>query len=126
MTDFNPLKWQEIFAQLIEEGHYDVGSVNYYHLTSILEDLYVENQELKSRVETLEKDMELIKSYAWEKMTERNLTQELLYTNYIDMENGDDMESIDYRSLIHILTELMSRIEKLEKSQHTHSEMKND
>ena len=59
-------------------------------------------------------------------MTERNLTKELLYTNYIDMENGDDMESIDYRSLIHILTELMSRIEKLEKSQHTHSEMKND
>ena len=59
-------------------------------------------------------------------MTERNLTQELLYTNYIDMENGDDVESIDYRSLIHILTELMSRIEKLEKSQHTHSEMKND
>jgi hypothetical protein len=59
-------------------------------------------------------------------MTERNLTQELLYTNYIDMENGDDVESIDYRSLIHILTELMNRIEKLEKSQHTHSEMKND
>jgi len=48
-------------------------------------------------------------------MTERNLTQELLYTNYIDMENGDDMESIDYRSLIHIITELMNRIEKLEK-----------
>jgi hypothetical protein len=46
--------------------------------------------------------------------TERNLTQELLYTNYIDMENGDDVESIDYRSLIHILTELMNRIEKLE------------
>ena len=50
MTELNPLKWQEIFSQL----------------TSILEDLYVENQELKSRVETLEKDMELIKSYAWE------------------------------------------------------------
>ena len=48
-------------------------------------------------------------------MTERNLTQELLYTNYIDMENGDDVESIDYRSLIHIITELMSRVEQLEK-----------
>jgi len=58
--------------------------------------------------------------------TERNLTQELLYTNYIDMENGDDVESIDYRSLIHILTELCDRIEQLEKSQHTHSEMNND
>ena len=48
-------------------------------------------------------------------MTERNFTQELLYTNYIDMENGDDVESIDYRSLIHIITEMMTRIEQLEK-----------
>jgi hypothetical protein len=48
-------------------------------------------------------------------MTERNLTKELLYTNYIDMENGDDIETIDYRSLIHIITELMSRVEQLEK-----------
>ena len=54
MTELNPLNWQEIFSQLVEEGHYDVGTVNHYHLTSILEDLYVENQELKSRVETLE------------------------------------------------------------------------
>ena len=48
-------------------------------------------------------------------MTERNLTKELLYLYYADMENGDDVESIDYRSLIHILTELMNRIEQLEK-----------
>ena len=47
-------------------------------------------------------------------MNERDLTKELLYNNYVDMENGDDLESIDYRSLIHILTELMSRVEKLE------------
>jgi hypothetical protein len=50
-------------------------------------------------------------------MTERNFTYELGYSNYIDMENGDDTESIDYRSLIHIITELHKRIEKLEKSQ---------
>ena len=48
-------------------------------------------------------------------MTNRNFTQELLYTNYVDMENGDDVESIDYRSLIHIMTEMMTRIEQLEK-----------
>ena len=47
-------------------------------------------------------------------MTERNFTRELLYSNYIDMENGEDTESIDYRSLIHIITELVNRIEKLE------------
>jgi hypothetical protein len=46
--------------------------------------------------------------------TERDLKYELLYTYYEDRECGNDIESIDYRSLIHILTELMSRIEKLE------------
>ena len=60
MTDFNS-RWREIHSQLIESGHYVTGFVNCHHLTSILEDLYVENQELKTRVETLEKDMELIK-----------------------------------------------------------------
>jgi hypothetical protein len=47
-------------------------------------------------------------------MTERNFTKELLYSHYADIENGDDVESIDYRSLIHIITELCNRIEKLE------------
>jgi hypothetical protein len=47
-------------------------------------------------------------------MIDRNFTQELLYSYYNDMEGGDDVESIDYRSLIHIITELHNRIEKLE------------
>ena len=47
-------------------------------------------------------------------MTERNFTEELLYTNYVDMENGDDIETIDYRELILIITELCDRMEKLE------------
>jgi hypothetical protein len=47
-------------------------------------------------------------------MTSRDFTKELLYSYYNDMEGGDDVESIDYRSLIHIITELHRRIEKLE------------
>ena len=47
-------------------------------------------------------------------MTKRDLTYELLYTNYVDMENGDDVESIDYRALIGVITELVDRIEQLE------------
>ena len=47
-------------------------------------------------------------------MTERDFTKELLYTHHIDMVYGDDIETIDYRSLIHIITELCDRIEKLE------------
>jgi hypothetical protein len=65
MTEFNPLKWREIWEQL-NDG---TELVSCYELTSILEDLYVENQELKSRVETLEKDMEFGKRYGiWKKI----------------------------------------------------------
>jgi len=46
---------------------------------------------------------------------ERNFKKELLYSSYIDMEEGRDMESIDYECLIGIITELHNRIEKLEK-----------
>ena len=59
-------------------------------------------------------------------MTDRNFKKELSHSVYYDMMDGNDTETICYRSLIHILTELMSRVEKLEKSQHTHSEMNND
>ena len=47
-------------------------------------------------------------------MTERNFTRELCYSNYVDMENGNDTETIDYRELILIITELCDRIEQLE------------
>ena len=60
MTELNPLKWREIYSQLVENGDYVTGFVNCHQLASILEDLYVENQELKSRVETLESDVENI------------------------------------------------------------------
>jgi hypothetical protein len=47
-------------------------------------------------------------------MTERNFTHELCYSNYVDMENGNDTETIDYRELILIITELCGRVEQLE------------
>ena len=49
--------WKEIFTKIIEDnGYYEFGKVNFYNLSSILEDLYVENAELKARVEALEND----------------------------------------------------------------------
>jgi hypothetical protein len=47
-------------------------------------------------------------------MTERNFEKELSYHTYIDMEEGNDTETIDYPSLICIITELCDRIEQLE------------
>ena len=47
-------------------------------------------------------------------MTERNFTKELCHHRYIDMEDGNDIETICYPSLIYIITELCDRIEKLE------------
>ena len=48
-------------------------------------------------------------------MTERNFKKELSHSVYYDMENGNDTETIDYDSLIGIITELYDRIEQLEK-----------
>ena len=49
------------------------------------------------------------------KMSTRDLTKELSYWVYNDPEFGDDIEHLDYESLIGPLTELCDRIEKLEK-----------
>ena len=48
-------------------------------------------------------------------MTSRDLTKELQYFVYNDPEYGDDITNLDYPALIGLLTELMSRIETLEK-----------
>ena len=48
-------------------------------------------------------------------MTKRNFEKELYYHTYMDMENGNDIETICYPSLICIITELCDRIEQLEK-----------
>ena len=48
-------------------------------------------------------------------MTERNFKQELFYSQYIDMENGQDTETIDNLALIELLQEMNERIEQLEK-----------
>jgi hypothetical protein len=47
-------------------------------------------------------------------MTERNFKKEISHSVYYDMENGNDTETIDYDSLICIITELCGRIEQLE------------
>ena len=59
--------WRSIFSSLVEDdGIYEIGKVNIYHLASHLEELYIMISELQSKVEQLEKDNELLKSYAWE------------------------------------------------------------
>ena len=47
-------------------------------------------------------------------MTDRNFERELHHYIYNDPEYGEDIESIDYRSLINVLEELCDRIEALE------------
>lgn len=47
-------------------------------------------------------------------MSTRNIEKEIFYSWYEDKETGLENETIDYPSLIGILTELMNRIEALE------------
>jgi len=48
-------------------------------------------------------------------MTDRNLEKELSYWVYNDPEYGDDITNLDYPALIGLLTELLDRVEQLEK-----------
>lgn len=48
-------------------------------------------------------------------MTKRNFKKELFYSQYIDMEDGQDTETIDTLALIELLQEMNERIEQLEK-----------
>jgi hypothetical protein len=47
-------------------------------------------------------------------MTKRNLKQELSYHTYINMENGNDTETVDFHCLIELLSEYHRRIKRLE------------
>ena len=52
--------WRSIFTDLTDDsGCYEIDKVNIYKLTSHLEELYL-------KIEELESDVELLKSYAWE------------------------------------------------------------
>ena len=53
MTELS-LVWKKIFDEISIADDHIVGKINYQNLASILEDLYVENAELKARVEALE------------------------------------------------------------------------
>ena len=48
-------------------------------------------------------------------MTKRDFYKELYYSTNPDYENGNDIETICYTSLICIIGELCSRIEELER-----------
>jgi hypothetical protein len=48
-------------------------------------------------------------------MTSRDLTKELQYFTYTDMEGGNDTENIHYPALIGLLGELIDRVETLER-----------
>lgn len=45
---------------------------------------------------------------------DRNLKRELCYSHYIDMDDGNDTETINYDCLIGLLKEILTRLEKLE------------
>ena len=49
--------------------------------------------------------------------TNRDFGKELCYSKYIDMEEGNDCDSIDYQSLFGLLEEILTRLEKLEEKQ---------
>ena len=58
--------WRTIFGDLTTDGVYEMCEINAYQLTSHLEELYLQNKELKEQIEYLERELEYQKEYAME------------------------------------------------------------
>jgi len=44
-------KWREIFSEVTaDNGYYEFGKVNFYNLTSLIEDLYVRIEDLEEKL----------------------------------------------------------------------------
>ena len=44
-------RWREIFGEITaDNGYYEVGKVNFYKLTSLIENLYVRIDELEEKL----------------------------------------------------------------------------
>lgn len=55
MTKKKSTLWGNIFTDLVDDnGCYEVGEVNFYQLASHLEQLYIQNAELRNRIEQME------------------------------------------------------------------------
>lgn len=54
MTESSNFK--KIFNEISQSDVHVVGKVNFYNLTAHLEELYLQNQELKKRIEVLENE----------------------------------------------------------------------
>ena len=50
--------WRTIFGDLTTDGVYEMCEINAYKLTSHLEELYLQNKELKEQIEYLERKLE--------------------------------------------------------------------
>ena len=46
--------WKKIYEEITQSDDHIVGKINYYNLTSILEDLHLENARLRDRIAKLE------------------------------------------------------------------------
>jgi len=67
MTEKKSTLWGNIFTDISHDnGCYELAELNLHQLASHLEELYILNAELRDRIEQLEKDNQLLKSYAWE------------------------------------------------------------
>ena len=67
MTERKSTLWGGIFTDLTDDnGCYELGEVNFYQLASHLEELYLQNAELRDRIEQLERRLDKEEEYQQE------------------------------------------------------------
>lgn len=68
MTENESILWKNIFTDLTNDSacRYEMGEVNFYQLTSHLEELYLLNADLRDRIRHLEQRLDKQEEYQQE------------------------------------------------------------
>lgn len=90
-------QWSELFGKLVTDGHYEMGEVNLYQLTTILENLTNRVAALEPSPPESDQNRRIC-NYTIEKFLEISQSNEMTPEEFIDLMQGT-------RFLIELFTE---------------------
>jgi len=59
------IEWEQIYNQISKSDDHIVEKVNTFNLTNFIHNLMIENENLREKIEDLQKDVYTLKDYMW-------------------------------------------------------------
>ena len=59
------IEWEQIYNEISKSDDHIVEKVNTFNLTNFIHNLMIENENLREKIEDLQKDVYTLKDYMW-------------------------------------------------------------